>query len=503
MPSPNESVEPTPFEPVQIAPDANKDTEQSTKKWIFPSLLALFIIALVVVFWLPDFVDSREARKKEAAIDNTNSASADSAGRSSPIPGAKPQENQAARQAEQSPWADAQQARLRLEAQNILADLLELQFALEDDQVGLWGQEAFAAAGVAAEKGDAVFRERDYEKAIEHYQESHSTLQNLKEARPEILKGLLTSTEDSIQAGDTEKALESLEVAAAIDPLQPELSSLHQRIKTLPGVLSLLSQARQSEEEGELETASGLLAESAALDPLHQTTITELDRVTASLREQKFQKAMSSGYLALAAGNLNDALKEFNIAQAIDRASAEAANAIIEVENARTTSSLAALQKEGLAHEQKEQWSRAVQTYKQALGMDASLTYAREGLERSSAREKLDKQFQSTVADPDRLANAKIAQDAQDFLEQLRATRPQGELLRSQINDLDKLLLRARTPVTINLLSDEQRQHNLDLKPGIYTAVGTRAGFRDVRKEIAVRPENEAGAITIICTERI
>jgi hypothetical protein len=41
------------------------------------------------------------------------------------------------------------------------------------------------------------------------------------------------------------------------------------------------------------------------------------------------------------------------------------------------------------------------------------------------------------------------------------------------------------------------------LKPGSYTAIGQRAGYRDVRETFAVLPGVDNGPVTVVCTEQI
>jgi hypothetical protein len=43
----------------------------------------------------------------------------------------------------------------------------------------------------------------------------------------------------------------------------------------------------------------------------------------------------------------------------------------------------------------------------------------------------------------------------------------------------------------------------MDLLPGRYTVVGTRTGFRDVRREITIEPGREPAALVIRCEEQI
>ena len=47
---------------------------------------------------------------------------------------------------------------------------------------------------------------------------------------------------------------------------------------------------------------------------------------------------------------------------------------------------------------------------------------------------------------------------------------------------------------------EEQR---LSLRPGTYTAVGTRRGFRDVREEFTVTPGGLAAPVVIACRDAI
>jgi hypothetical protein len=46
-------------------------------------------------------------------------------------------------------------------------------------------------------------------------------------------------------------------------------------------------------------------------------------------------------------------------------------------------------------------------------------------------------------------------------------------------------------------------RQQLELLPGSYTVVGTRAGYRDIRKQLSVTPGKQDTALTIRCEERI
>jgi hypothetical protein len=45
--------------------------------------------------------------------------------------------------------------------------------------------------------------------------------------------------------------------------------------------------------------------------------------------------------------------------------------------------------------------------------------------------------------------------------------------------------------------------HELELRPGTYTVVGTRDGYQDVRQKIVVKPGPQSLRITIKCKVKV
>jgi hypothetical protein len=90
-------------------------------------------------------------------------------------------------------------------------------------------------------------------------------------------------------------------------------------------------------------------------------------------------------------------------------------------------------------------------------------------------------------------------------------------VLKNQIAKLDDWLVRADQPVQVAFESDNAThvtiykvgelgvfaQRSLELRPGSYTVVGTRPGYRDVRRQINVTPGAPLDPIVIRCEDRI
>jgi tetratricopeptide (TPR) repeat protein len=514
----NEQVKPTPFEAPQAqAPTADVPAGQTPVRsgpaaWVLPALGGLLLLAVLVIFWLPERVNA--PAPDQSAAGETAPAPAESTTAQAPTaPAAKP----APATSDVSPWSDAQLAKLRKEAQDALAELLDIQFALEEQGVKQWAPERFAAVAASAAAGDELYRAREYLKAKEHYQEGLAALQALQASIPQELARQLEAATAAIENGDPELAAAALDLAQLIAPNNPDLATLRQRNEVLPQLLALLDQAATAEQTGDLQSAEQLLRQATAVDPQHQRAQGELQRVAAAYQELRFNEAMSEGYAALDAGRFKEAREAFRAAGQLQTGSSEAASALQEVETAATAHRLATLKTSGARHEQGEQWQQAVTAYEQALKIDPNVLYAREGLARSSARARLDKQFRNAIDEPQRLADVAVAEATEQMLQQARKIQSPGPVLSGQISRLQVLLQQASTPIAVTLRSDLETEvivykvarlgrfdtHELTLRPGTYTAVGSRNGYRDVRRSFTIGHDTPPAPITIACTEPI
>jgi hypothetical protein len=85
------------------------------------------------------------------------------------------------------------------------------------------------------------------------------------------------------------------------------------------------------------------------------------------------------------------------------------------------------------------------------------------------------------------------------------------------VDKLTRLATLASTPIKVELRSDQLTEVTLfrvgtlgaftakevELRPGTYTAVGSRNGYRDVRQTFTVVPGRELPPINVVCVEAI
>ncbi len=508
----NEQVQPARFDlappPEPKAPASQQPgVNEAMPSWVVPALLGLLVVGVAVIFWLPGKVSPPPATAPTSGEPAVTESSAPSKA-----------DSKAATQAEEaSPWSDAQLAKLRKDAQDVLGELLDVQFRLEERSVSSWAEEAFAEATAAAERGDSQYKERQFVEAKASYEDALTQLLALEASIPAAFDKQLEMARVAIEDREPMAAATALEMAALIEPTEPRLAPMQNRLAALPGVIETLQGAADSEANGDLGTARQALERATGLDPEHQYVAAELTRVSSALTAQQFNDAMSDGYTALDEARFDTARAAFRQADKLQPGSTEAASAMAEVAAAETAARLGALQRKGDNYETKEQWQEAVDAYQAALAIDGNILFAREGLARAEPRARLHKQFQAAIDEPTRLSDVAVAEATGKLLQQARSLSPRGPVLSRQLEQLDTLLKLANTPIAVTLRSDLETevivykvarlgrfdQRQMQLRPGSYTAVGTRLGYRDVRRTFEISHQNPIGPVTIACTEKI
>src|SRR5437764_1301052 len=118
---------------------------------------------------------------------------------------------------------------------------------------------------------------------------------------------------------------------------------------------------------------------------------------------------------------------------------------------------------------------------------------------------------------PGRPASPQVRIEAVARLQSAQEQPSPGPTLRAQIARLSALLPEFDQPVHLSLISDSVTRvaipsvgafgafarRDIELKPGHYTVIGTRDGYRDVRRDITVNPGQQTQTVNISCSEPI
>jgi len=268
---------------------------------------------------------------------------------------------------------------------------------------------------------------------------------------------------------------------------------------------------------GNLPAAQSDYQEALRLDPQSQTSREGLQRVKSRMAAEEFRRSMAEGFAALNAGDLAGAQARFLKAKALRPEAPDVAEALAQTEIRRRTARIDAARQRALSAEQREDWAGALAAYEECLGVESTLQFAQQGKERTAALVALERRIAVFVNQPGLLDSDAQLENAARLLLDIQAAPPLGPRLNAEADKLGALVQTAKTPVRVAIASDSLTEvsvyrigrlgrfgaRELSLRPGIYTVVGSRDGYRDERLELVVKPGPEPIRVTIVCKVKI
>ncbi len=410
-----------------------------------------------------------------------------------------------------------ERVRARVATEAILGELLSKIETLERRAVQRWGGLRFKRAQAVYAEGDQAYLARDYATAGEKYNEAIEIVEPLLDDVDRIFARTLTDAQTALDSADTIEALRQFELAVAISPSHAVANAGLQRARNLDTVLSLIDQGLVLEEDLELDAAQQNFARAVEIDPAWEPAQVGLERVLATINQMDFDQRMTEGLEALALDEFLAARAAFRMAQSLKPESPEPADGLMQVDQGIRLSRIGALQRKARSLERGEQWDDVVETYDSILSLDGDLAFAHEGLRQAQQMAALHKRLDKYIADPDSLSAPATMQAATQLVVDITRMPVLGSRLSDQRDELSRLLKRAATPLTVQLVSDSLTnvsiyrvgrlgsfdRQEVNLLPGTYVAVGSRSGYRDVRLEFRVAPEIDMQPIIVRCEEQI
>jgi len=452
----------------------------------------LMLALAAVIFLLPRHMANREPPPSEVAATETPSA---------PEPVVDVEQLTASKRAADQARSDYETRRRALLARTA-----------ED-----WGKAALADAAAAAEAAHRAYRGAAYVEAREGWEEAGATLARLEQKAEEMLATARARGEAALARGQREIAQQEFRLVLSLNPGDPVALRGLERAPRIERVFQLMREGEQLELSGRLRDAAKVYREAVETDPAFEEAQQAVDRVDAALVERAYTDAMSRGYAALEDGDTDSAVKAFQQAARIRPRASEPAAGLAQARAAKTLSSIQALAENARELEAQERWQQAAEVYQKILAIDASVIFASQALQRCRARAEIDRGLQVFLDDPERLYQPDGVDAAAAALASAANIAEPGPRLAGQISRLGQLLDNATRTVQVWLESDNLtavtvyrvgrlgsfERKALELRPGDYTVVGTRAGYRDVRQVLRLRPGEQPTVLSIRCEEPI
>ena len=408
-------------------------------------------------------------------------------------------------------------AALKQLADDQLAEISPRIEALKARAVEQWAAEPWAALQAGLSTATTSYAARDYASASSAYETAAKQLDGLEAEAAEVLRESLIQGAAALTAGGAAAAEGAFALALQLSPGHAEATRGLRRAQSLDAVMGLIVQGEAAEKEGELSAAADAFSRASKLDPEMARATDGLARVQARVAGDAFAAAMAGGFTALGQKDYAAARKAFERARTLRPQAIEVQQSLQQLDQEERTANIAARLASARTHEGAERWSQALADYQAAVSLDSTVAAAQQGVDRTAPRVRLNDELQLYVTQPERLFSPSVRDAATAALSRAKAVDAAGPALEKQIATLDEWLRRVSVPVQVALESDNQTRVTIyrvgelgvftrravDLTPGTYTVVGTRPGFRDVRREITVVPGAAPAPLIIRCEDKI
>jgi hypothetical protein len=151
------------------------------------------------------------------------------------------------------------------------------------------------------------------------------------------------------------------------------------------------------------------------------------------------------------------------------------------------------------------------------LSIDSAIQFAEQGKQRVAKYLRIEKRMKYYLEKPTVLESDSYLEKAVQLVTEVENMDPKGLRLANNLKRLKDLVHLARTPVQVIIESDSLTEiviykvgdlgrfstRELNLRPGTYTVVGARDGFKDVRQKFMVKAGQGPLRVIVKCSEKI
>lgn len=474
------------------------------KLWL-PALVVIAVVLAGLWWALPRLTEMQSAQLAEAFAAAREAAGLDS--------------DAGAASVEDPSQAASQELTPAARYAGLEGDYLAKLADLESRAAGVWGGDSFAGGKSLGQLARDAADDQQWDLALDRITVAARRLQRVEELLPTVRASLIADAGQALDQGQLELARQNFELLRQIDPTDSAAAEGLERVSALLSVLPVLADAESALLGGDALRAVTLFEQVLRADGRNSTATRGLQQATLALGNDRFGQAIGQALAEFRSGDFPAA--DASLARAADLrpGAAEIAAVRAQLAAGRERRSLDGERDAILALERAERWSDALARYEQILARDPSLVFARVGRERVVPRARAEQRMNALIVDPSRLSAAEVRQEAQRLLSETapwagNGTAPMLVRQREALQlELDRYAVRIRaviqsdglTAVRIQRVGDlgAFERKELQLQPGRYVAIGTRTGFRDVRREFSLVPGESPPVIDVRCTEAI
>jgi tetratricopeptide (TPR) repeat protein len=375
-----------------------------------------------------------------------------------------------------------------------------LKIQAESQAVELWGGKLYQAVLQTMADADRALAQQDGVAATDLYRQVSAELQLLLESRQHIYLDSLEAGKLALSRENGQEAIAFFQRALAIEPASEDARNGLNRAETIEVAAALYREALSLEKSGDLQEALNKLDGLLDLDGAYVQGRQARERVQAQMAEKSFAEELDAFYTALDQSDLKSAEKHFEALnkRGLNPEQIELAGKALAEKQERAF--IVSQRKRAEELSRTEQWQQALAVYEKILTAAPNALFAVNGKTEAARRAELDSALVETINRAERLQDDRQRNAASKLLNYARQMSPPGQRLEKQIQALEALIEEASRSIAVTLESDNETEvsiyhvgrlgsfvsKQIELKPGTYTIVGSKIGYRDVRKVITV-----------------
>ncbi|MGD8270374.1 MAG: hypothetical protein PVH69_09375 [Desulfobacterales bacterium] len=411
----------------------------------------------------------------------------------------------------------ATQALEKAQAERQRAEFSRVTSMLENKGVSEWGGPLYSEMLILGRKAYTLLSQNDYNAATARYAAAQKNANLLVGRMPAALQRFIEEGLAALTEGDGQMAQKNFQTALLLDPDNTVARHGLARAAHAEAVKRLVDSATAHESDRNDALALTDYQQALALDPESERAIAGRSRVKARLAEAQFQHLMSAGLAALAQNDLQTARSRLLEARAIRPDDPGVVDALAQTDQAIQLNRIEDLRQTAIRAEKSEDWEQALASYQNVLELDGNIRFAVVGTARAQDYIRINKRIRFFLEKPGALESDRQLQNALSLLDETGGLEAKGPRLNARIEQLKALVKVAQTPVRLTIESDNYTEvavykvgkfgrftvHELFLRPGTYTVVGSREGYQDVRKILRVESGQQSQRISVICKVKV
>ncbi len=395
----------------------------------------------------------------------------------------------------------------------------------ENNKMQVWSKEDYDQALVFEVQAVEYDEKKEYGQSKEKYSEAIKKIDDTLLRKEEIFQGLLKGATGYLNKDKLDKAKNEFKKAESINEENKVIMRGLERINNRGEILQLYNQAIEEDEKGNLVNSIEYLNKALLVEPEYIKLQNKLNQITEKKDKIDFNDAVSQTLKAIESGHINTAKKQLSNAKKINPNDPIIIELETQINDKYKIKKIENLQLKAIINESNEQWSRAENNYESILKIDSNTSFAIVGKERTKYYSHLNRLLDAFIEKPQRLQNNQVFIKSKKSLKYVQFEINQKALIKkNKIPKLIKKITLAKniidaysTLIDITIRSDNETQimiyqvakfgqfneKKIQLRPGRYTIVGSKEGYRDFRNTINITTNDSKRFINVICKEKI